>query len=741
MSNYFSQFVPHFGNDKDKLKPLHIDESSGTTPQLKYISVFNPSLVGEKEESSEEFLKQVLCFTNGKDNIEDQDSRIEQLKLIGLIRGVDSFARNFTKSRARTNIIKSSKSSIILHNLEPDFYLACSISNTSGLVNQQLIKLIETAHQYFVMFHLRCSSIIETYGLEVLQSTLFEYWTGFLESFNSQLYKIPPGFTWTHMLNYKGFLGLLPFPSHDLFKRTYKRSSISLSQTTKDEIDLIFKASPQLHRPQGLIISYFNKTTPKKYGMIHMNNVHDGGSGTISRDSLIDIHNWLEYYDYHAKLDTENLTKISSSLIFESQLAQPEVDLDTEAPLSEEGDPSSLKLVTVSALELLNPVTLTNNLVVLPLNYTVNSMINIGEQVTTTIRGVGDHIAGDEENQEPVEAQTESTWLSMPPLLKSLRLGENQLQHDNPAVSQGGTEDEDYEEEDYGEFLTGAKQDINGGTSVIHRKLVYLPTEIRDRNGDLREEQREYLLVIFTKLDILITLIYESSNAQLDNVEFFENLSKELLSPAIEEISNLITGGSIIGNSLGSLKSLNGILKSPANEIDSEFFFVVYDGQEGSIQTSLPYLPNITIPTLKLSLTDRAIVKYQGAMFFLHEQLSSVFLMSQNKDFFNSNEMNEYFHKFTSNKTTDWMFYYIKHKGKYIIIIKNHNRHSKSAKRASIAATNIRKASVVAENGTGSSVFHKITDGAYDYAQLGFLDNLGVDVKYWLESFSHSGET
>ena len=67
----------------------------------------------------------------------------------------------------------------------------------------------------------------------------------------------------------------------------------------------------------------------------------------------------------------------------------------------------------------------------------------------------------------------------------------------------------------------------------------------------------------------------------------------------------------------------------------------------------------------------------------------------------------------------------MKYQEKYIIIIKNHSKLAKKRKQQNIPDI-------------PPSLLAQITNGVYDYAPLGFLDNLGDDIKVWLEKLTTS---
>lgn len=717
MSNYFSQFIPGFGNPKYKEAEIK-EVVSEMNSKLKYLMIINPKLVSSDVESNEELIKQNICFIS---NVET--SLTEKLKLIGLIRGIDLFGREFvTTTNINSNnkinnnnnndttnnndnnnnidtnnnnndnsslptIIQSSKSSIISIKVESDYYIACSVvlptDNVKyGYINSQLIKLIQQAYRQFILHYNNFNFNIKSNNF----SNFNHYWSNFFHGFNNSNYNFP--INWPNGLNYRGFLGLLP-------KNTFKRSSLNFGSNSQQEIDILMKGTG-IFTPKGIVIAYFDKSNPKKYGLIYKNSL------TIDDDNLIDLYNWLEYHDYQGNLTSTNgiLNDFPNefySNAFQNVDATAEITSSDEATghidSSEPGRAMSERVIdstttaTSAAMDMLNPMNLTSNLVILPLNYTVTGMktlhgmfINSNEANSSSEATNGENEATQSTPAGATEPQPYS-WLSIPPLLKNLHF----------RGSESTETDIDTEIETPGDYLVGWKSS-DGDENKIYKKLVYF-------NGI------EHSLVIYRKEDIYITLIYDFNAEKLDNPKFYQTLQEEILDPSIEEISQTCLNASVNG-SLASLKSLNKYMQAP---LDSDFFFVIYDVEAGWFKSSLPYLP--------LQLDS----KLSNAMIYLHDQLTGLFVVDNNRDFFlKQNLMNEYFHKFTSSKSSDWMFYCIRHKSKIILIVKNQNRNKPIKK--------------IQPDETG--LMGKFA-GAVN---LGFLDNLGDDVKSWLEIFSTNGE-
>lgn len=299
-----------------------------------------------------------------------------------------------------------------------------------------------------------------------------------------------------------------------------------------------------------------------------------------------------------------------------------------------------------------------------------------------------------------MEGTQVSNWLAMPQFIKKLTVGDDnetaELPPDQTADINENRSEED-EDDLSGEFIIGLQSD-----GSILRQVVYLKTT--------DSTYQEHQLVTYHKDDIYVTLVCESSDPKLDLSGFYKSLETSLLNPIIEQIETVAMGGSMLQTSVNSIRSLY-----VPNDIDQDFFYITCNPKQRNFQSSLPYLPHLS------NMNSDTLTKYQlTALYYLHDQLSNIF-----QPIFFENQLHEFFHKFTSNKLNDWMFYYIKYQDKYIIIMKN-----KSKNTTSTLTNNQLSASVPPT--IERSIVNRISEGVLDYAKLGFLENLGDDVKYWL---------
>ena len=677
MNNYFTKYIPNIRLSNTVDSDDHtIGNSTNSLPHINYIIIFNPTFVSPKAESDEELIKQIIVFLQGKDLPESQFSQIEQLKLIGLLRGIESLGESFSNSTTSTTtgkkptILKSLDSSTVMIELESNYFLACNITISSQIndqtvngINQQLLKSIMQSQRYFELFNKSIDYTYNQYGINYLQDSLKSFWQNFLTMYNSQSIKIPISPTslinWFNGLNYQGFLGLLPYTQ-------YKKSSIIINQQIREDIELFMNDNKSV---SGVLINYFNLKLPKRHGVVYMNTI---GNKYIDNDGLIDIYNWLEYNQYHDNLSNLNNGGVLSSNL--SVASSPPQEGENQDGNTSDGTADTQFGFDVSlGLRVLNPVNLTNNLVISPINYTV-SIVMEGTQV--------------------------SNWLAMPQFIKKLTVGDDnetaELPPDQTADINESRSEED-EDDLSGEFIIGVQSD-----GSILRQVIYLKTT--------DSIYQEHQLVTYHKDDIYVTLVCQSSDPKLDLSGFYKSLETSLLNPIIEQIETVAMGGSMLQTSVNSIRSLY-----VPNDIDQDFFYITCNPKQRNFQSSLPYLPHLS------NMNSDTLTKYQlTALYYLHDQLSNIF-----QPIFFENQLHEFFHKFTSNKLNDWMFYYIKYQDKYIIIMKN-----KSKNTTSTLTNNQLSASVPPT--IERSIVNRISEGVLDYAKLGFLENLGDDVKYWL---------
>lgn len=643
MAEYFTQLLPLLdrGNGGG-------DDSLGTKvefrdPRIELFLVYNPSLVSANSESFEELSKQIVCCISPNGSTK---WKLElQTNIVGLIQGLESLSQSISETNPQNSwLFNSLDSRVIVQRMENEYYFACCVAfpdshketNKMEVTTLRIASNITQAYGYFTLLNSTMSNLAKEYNNEVLELTLREFWSNYVESYNAN---------GCEALNRKGLLGLLPSS-----KPVFKRSTASLGPAALEIVRLLGESVCLKEvEPSAVLVSCFDRSLPKRYGSLYMDTVK---SSTISRDSLLCLYNYLEDLDYSDRMS--EVSKITNKTVFSTaEITQEETETSTEAAG-----------LTLAALDLLNPIHLANNLVVLPVNYTVSGMKNTFSQEGWLPRWMGGL------------SQVESTL----------------------------SEENEEDEVDQNVYLTGPNSSV----------ILFL---------DTLDGFQQFRLVTYqsSKSGVSITLVFDATFSELDKDSFYQQLSSEVLELAMEDIESIITGTNALGNSLSSLpQSINGInpacQKAQSVDVDSNFFFVTYDMENGSFKSSLPYLPSISPTSIG--------TKFKIVMHHLHNQLIDILLARREGDFF-TQASTEYFHKFSANKHNDWMLYYLKYQEKYIIIIKNHSKLAKKRKQQNIPDI-------------PPSLLAQITNGVYDYAPLGFLDNLGDDIKVWLEKLTTS---
>lgn len=728
-------------------------ESESGGPDLRFITVYNPSWTTDKDETLEGATKQVLFFVtnqNSRDEVNSDQStnsidpeaqsiinsqHQQQLHIIGLLRGSHSLVQDFGTNDGPIAVTLSNQVVVIVE-IEPGYFLACCSGITSVDAESEVIEvaqieaLVRQHHRRFQLFNSSFPELINLYGKDRFSKILGSYWMEFFNAMNSSS-EVPFGpksLRWPTRLNCEGALLLLK-------QSGTRKSSIRVGELCKMEIeDLVYSFAT---KPAGWMISNMNNATTKENGLICSSK--DIGN-TLSRNYVDAINDYLQFLFSNGCLNTDHLlNKSTLTLHFDDRrknfhaqrafaTAQDENGSDSDP---EDDDPpgiSAFGVTPAAALDLLHPVNLTNNLVVQPLNTTVTQFKNLGLAVSDKIvaapewltRWRGPETEEEHTSSEPIEPQ----------------------EIDEPHIK--------------GSYLIGnVANDIN--TLLVYLPTITTNTDTATNGESTSAEWREYLLVIYQSDEYILTFIYESGLMELTNLDFYTSLEKDVLLPIIELVYECKNSNGFdlstsinslpgpIGIALNGNKDRNAMIKKAesqirSTDIDSDFFYIIYDIKNNSYQTSLPDLS--TFDSLANDETDRHSTQSdqskfelrsqsinasrQRAIFHLHNQLAGQFFVrGQDKTFFTSITSDEHLHKFSSSKSNDWLFYAMKYKDKVIVIIKNYNHKAKP------------KAPLEPAN----SYLTQVADSVYGAANLGFLDNLGSDVKGWLGRLGTQEET
>lgn len=708
MSNYISNLIGRFQVGNFGLSgngPISEGETGGLV--FNFIAVYNPLWASDKDESLEGATKQILFFLSAR----DQPQQInptgetgsshsgskglgiqEQVHLIGLLRGSHALVSDFGTDEGPIAVTLSNETIVIVE-IEPSFYLACCIRNLSDSADGALVSvtqtesLIKLCHRQFQLFNSSLNLLINLHGKEQFSKILRSHWKGFMNAVNNsaQLPFGPSSLKWPSRIN---SIGALLF----LKQNGYRKSSVRLPDYVKTELeDIVQSVSPQI---SGWTVFNVDKALAKENGLVYMS--PQIGS-TLDQEYVNSIYDYLHFLFFNDCLDPQHVAE-KSYLSQHFQEKAYEYNEHTQAAPVQEHDESdsdrddddarsgsAFGVTPAAALELLHPVTLTNNLVVQPLNSTVSQFKSLGLAVSDTI-------------------------VSAPDWLGRWRAPESPLA---PVTTQRSIDSRASEAEVRGQFLSGFIDD------EIQNFIVYLPTNTKE--GQM--EWREYLLVVYKCQNQVISLIYESGLEELGSCAFYGTLEKDLLIPISVMVKESEKNAGIdLSASIGSLpghigeaftkdKSKNDMLKIAEEQIkntemDSQFFYIIYDTAKGWYQTSLPDLSTST----ELKGMDRSV-------FHLHNQIArQFFTKGRLNTFFTSSTSDEHLHKFASSKSNDWLFYALKYKGKVIVVIRNYNHRIKP----------------IVPPEPANSYLTQVADSVYGAANLGFLDNLGSDVKGWL---------
>lgn len=734
MSGYLSELLQQrpYDTTVSKLKEYFGNEQF----RIKYITVFKPRLVDEKEESEEELLKQILCFETDEDS-KKTDS--QKLRILGLLKGVCSLSANFNDKFGDGNVIFKAERSITSSRiLENGLFLATSVAiDTDNQSKKELMakgvgRLIEELYFFFTLLTGSSERIIKDEGISNLREKLQHYFSSVLKYYNDTIFANKL-YSWPLFLNYKGFLGLIGEKS----QTTFRKSSLSTLNNKKVRLwfDMTLGSCAEVS-PEAVIVSCFDKSEPSNYGFLYSESAQKDGceEAKLDESSMINLYNYLEYLDHHNKFDRDTLTKkdIESSILMDKLQATDSL-VSSMRSIVEGGTSASGMSSFYSSI---NPFKLTGDYIAQPINGTLNSVWGLSNGILANTSG---------------NASDQSMFLDLQNYLKNFTFRSKQEARRYGQDEESADQDDISEtESDYsrpvGRFLTGLNQETN----EIDHMRVFLKKKIPG-NVSGRVEDDEYFVVVYHVKNINFALVYRSSETQLKEPEFYRKIEQNFILPAYEELCSMTTNG--MENSIGSLPlSLKNLIDNNDQEFlqrpeeKRSFYFTVYDYKEGWIKSSLPYLKSSSQDYLLGECTQGDYanrIENERVVRLLHFQLSEFFIAKRNKEYFNFSAMNECFHKFEATKKCDWIFYYIEYRSKCIVIIKSVS-HGKSRLLKPKATGDSLLTNGEEPSKISTQVSQKNDGNLYEhisnYANLGFLDNLGYDVKSWLASFSTKNE-
>lgn len=634
MSAYLSSLIGNLSTDARAYVPaLALPEAPKCIPHIATVAMFNPSWVAETEDF-ELLRRQILFFDSDIADASDcVGPETAALNIVGLLRGTQALAAELggaeqTASEPQNSppqplVVLLAGGAFVVCEIEPGYYLACfaAIPETHSARHEAMMTQVQTAvaaaHAAFTVLHPPVTRLEALLGRAGVSACFERHWLLWRRAYNKAAHYGPNELAWPNRLNPRGFLGMLPdFP--------FQRLAVRVSEALEAAVGEVVTEGKET-APLGMLVFHTDVSVPKRAGLVYLEM-----KGLLLAALGATCH-LVELFLAHG-LDPEILrrreplveiyTRMAEATSSERSITSDESDAQDRTPEPEiqalaaslealHGAQGDLLSPLSSMAHFLHPATITDALVVLPLNYSFSGIKSLGLAVNEQISGV--------------------LWWSSAPTQAE------------PA------EQETEEPNRCGRFLSGLADGLTGPLLLYLSHSQHCTTE-------------EYLLVLYQEADTLLAFIYDSGLEQLGRAEFYSRLHHNTCEPIVDMTLECVNGGTTLGGSIGSLP-----IAGPEITIapDTDFFYVVYDCKEKSYQSSLPPLMH-KLPLEGLQnalfhlhdqLVDHFLVKSTGSMF--HD----------------TSDVEEHLHKFCSNKSNDWLFYLIHHKHKRIVVIRNYNKN------------------------------------------------------------------
>ncbi|CCE85911.1 Piso0_005550 [Millerozyma farinosa CBS 7064] len=720
MNSYFGNILP--------LGPTVKEENDFSTQEEKQwssitrLAIFNSSFADERSEKKEELIKQIICFIHTEESSDRKDE--EELNFVGLIRGLIEFNSNFTpKEVEKATTIKTNKSIIIVKVVEQNYHIICQLRGTNDdtleIAGCQLARLVDRAYRYFVLFNQSFEDIRLQSNVRILKSQLMDFWSNFVHEFNAEESGSNLSSSWMKKTNNNGFLGLLDWKTESV---TYRKSSIHLTKPIEQFLQASMGkcTSKDDQIPQAILISSFDRQKPNNYGFIYKGSAYDDSieDNIIPDEQLLDIHNYLEFLDLNDTLETQTIMNSSSRLLFNHEPKEQQIytssiqESGTSIQTSEITENSTERTIGETTLDALHPVNFANNYFLSPLNSTINSVRYVGSHINTEDLGV-------------------NAFMNLPSNLKYYVTETFNPQQNVPQVEHSSDADEEIIEEPQGKYIVGCSDG-----QFVSKKVIYLGTKSNEKNeGSDAIHSKEYILIVYRRQNFVVSLVYDSSMLTLDNPNFYRSLEDGFLGVLTDDLL-AISDPHTVSNSIGSLSrtftspSEQRQQTKPEESTEKDFHFIIYNDKFKWVNSSLPHLEDIKSTGLTPDDIEKKI-KHQRALRSLHRYLCALFI-SGRRPVLDSSVTNEYFHKINISKSFVWMIYFIRSENRSIIVIKSQT--SKSSKKER------RRKGPEKSEATSTQVGNILNDSRY-YMKLSFLDNLGFDVRSWLENLTLSDQS
>ncbi|KAF3923452.1 hypothetical protein ABW21_db0207512 [Orbilia brochopaga] len=325
--------------------------TSITPASLSYLAIYNPSL-GPTDET----LPDQIVFWTSRLPV----SQNECLRQIGLAQGIVEFSRGFSGSQD-LNTVETQKSRIVLHEIEPGWWILASIDITQVhygtdppttdysprevAPSSVLISQLKTSYRQFTLFNGSLESVLSIHGRDVLLQRLEKFYTRW-------------AWRWEVMLNGN--------PALDIWNGIKMGRGVGdeEKEVLGDFVDRNRKEEDGSERLIDVVVSRFGKlpgteSGDKKgkpgfssRGTGRLPGPDDGciyrGVGNLAKESVRDISEWMarwyQYgdssFDYQTIRPSRRKHRRRQSRISSSQSSQPKLPV-ARIPTAEPSTPES----------------------------------------------------------------------------------------------------------------------------------------------------------------------------------------------------------------------------------------------------------------------------------------------------------------------------------------------------------------------------------------------------------------
>lgn len=467
-------------------------------PKLSYLTLYAPLLSKDDTDSGQ--MQQILCYVTTPPR---DVSFHTQLRQIGLLQGMSSFARDFSEDDL--HVIDTEKTRLVMHCVEEKFWIAACIEltrlvdadnesdsdsenlrarNLAGLNTEYstahlapasvLVSDLKNAYRYFKLHHGSFSLLIARHSPEMLRDIFTTWWSNFSEN-------------WSVSLSETGFLKTL-----DAFKLSSRAISYSTSLNIKNVNLITEKLSEFFQLNSSKLVDMVvynplekNPSTESARRIAEEHGVIFHGFSILSQESLVALYHWLEQSDFKG-LHSFNLMEDT----YPTEL--PETSPPSENGNTEENvvfDPFSTTINSITSFfSLLNPILGSGEPEAVP-EQSVNAMLK--QYTLESDKPKGRYLIG---LNELLRKHSGSTPITLP----------------NP------------------DYILHSPW----STKDIFIKNVYVDLSKDSDECDASEESGESLecsLIVYEICGLVFVLVFESDYEDLQSMMFYEQLEENIV--------------------------------------------------------------------------------------------------------------------------------------------------------------------------------------------------------------------